>query len=54
MDKQAQNLYSLYNDKVLKREFLKNIIRKSIYEYYFAKNDKPKILAIEDLWVKNN
>lgn len=49
----AQALYSLYNDKVLKREFFKNIIRKSIYEYFFAKNDKEKVQAIETMWVKN-
>ena len=52
-EKTAQNLYSLYNDKELTREFLKNIIRKSIYEYYFAKNDKEKVKAIEEMWVKN-
>ena len=51
-DRAAQNLYSLYNDKKLVREFFKNIIRKSIYEYYFAKNDKEKIRAIEEMWVK--
>jgi hypothetical protein len=51
-EKTAQNLYSLYNDKVLKREFFKNIIRKSIYEYYFAKKDDEKIQAIEKMWVK--
>ena len=47
----AQNLYSLYNDKKLKRDFFKNIIRKSIYEYFFTKNDKVKISAIEKMWV---
>lgn len=51
-EKAAQNLYSLYNDKELKREFLKNILRKSIYEYYFLKQDKEKIQAIETMWVK--
>ena len=30
--KASQNLYSLYNDKELLHEFLKNVIRKSIYE----------------------
>lgn len=48
----AQNLYSLYNDKELTREFLKNIIRKSIYEYYFAQNNAEKVSAIEKMWVK--
>ncbi len=50
--KSAQNLYSLYNDKELKREFFKNIIRKSIYEYYFSKKDTGKIQAVEKMWVK--
>jgi hypothetical protein len=50
-NKIAQNLYSLYNDKNLKREFFKNIIRKSIYEYYFAQKDKVKVQAIEKMWV---
>lgn len=50
--KTAQNLYSLYNDKKLKREFFKNIVRKSIYEYFFAKKDVEKVQAIEDMWVK--
>ena len=51
-EKAAENLYSLYNDKELKREFFKNIIRKSIYEYYFARQNKEKIQAIENMWVK--
>lgn len=51
-EKTAQNLYSLYNDKELKRELFKNIIRKSIYEYYFANQDKEKVKAIEKMWVK--
>lgn len=51
-EKAAENLYSLYNDKELKREFFKNIIRKSIYEYYFAQQNKEKIQAIENMWVK--
>ena len=50
--KAAENLYSLYNDKELKREFFKNIIRKSIYEYYFARQNKEKVQAIENMWVK--
>ncbi len=50
--KSAENLYSLYNDKTLKRELFKNIIRKSIYEYYFAMQDKEKVQAIENMWVK--
>ena len=51
-EKAAENLFSLYNDKDLKREFFKNIIRKSIYEYYFAKQNKEKIQKIEAMWVK--
>ena len=51
-EKAAKNLYSLYNDKTLVHDFFKNILRKSIYEYYFAKNDKEKVKAIEEMWVK--
>lgn len=51
-EKAAQNLYSLYNDKTLKRDLFKNILRKSIYEYYFAQKDEEKIHAIEEMWVK--
>ncbi len=51
-EKEAQQLYFLYNDKELKRELFKNILRKSIYEYYYSKNDKEKIQAIEDMWVE--
>ena len=32
----AEKIYGLYFDEVLKKEFFKNIIRKSIYEYYFG------------------
>ena len=48
----AEKLFSLYNDKDLIREFFKNILRKSLYEYYFAKNDVNKIKKIEEMWVK--
>lgn len=51
-EKAAENLYSLYNDKTLKREFFKNILRKSIYEYFFAQKDDEKVKAIEEMWVK--
>lgn len=51
-NKTAQNLYSLYNDKTMLREFFKNIIRKSIYEYFFAKKDTKIVQAIEKMWVK--
>lgn len=49
----SKNLYLLYNDKVLLRDFFKNILRKSIYEYFFSKKDKEKIEKIENMWVKN-
>lgn len=49
----AQNLYSLYNNEKSFYEFLKNIVRKSIYEYYSTKGDKDKINYIENMWVKN-
>ena len=48
----AKNLYSLYNDKKLVREFFKNILRKSIYEFYYSKQDKKRVKAIEKMWVK--
>ena len=51
-EKAAQNLYSLYNDKKLIRELYKNILRKSVYEYYFAKEDKERVQKIESMWVK--
>ncbi len=51
-EKSAQNLYSLYNDKKLIRELFKNILRKSIYEYYFSLQNKERIKDIEDMWVK--
>ena len=51
-EKAAQNLYSLYNDKKLIRELFKNILRKSIYEYFYAKEDITRVKQIEDMWVK--
>ncbi len=48
----AKNLYSLYNDKELIREFFKNILRKSLYEYWFAQKDELRITEIEEMWVK--
>lgn len=47
----AENLYSLYNDKELIREFFKNILRKSLYEYFYAKKDEVKVQKIEEMWV---
>ena len=49
--KDAQNLYSLYNDEKLTKELFKNILRKSLYEYYFAKQDDKKVSQIENMWV---
>lgn len=50
-EESAQNLYSLYNDKKLIKEFFKNIVRKSIYEYYFSIKDEKRVKSIEDMWV---
>lgn len=63
----AARLLSLYYDKVLYLEFLRHIVRKSIYEYYFSlkfntEENQNKftleqldviISSIEDKWVKN-
>ncbi len=63
--KSAQDLYSLYFNENLKRELFKNILRKSIYEYYinlkfntdlndgkYTLRELDKIIAnLEDLWV---
>jgi len=61
----AQTIYNLYSDDYYKYELLKNIIRKSIYEYYFSlysSEDKKifdearldEIIAlIEEKWVSN-
>ncbi len=51
-DKIAEDLYSLYSDNTLIKEFYKNIIRKSLYEYYFAAKDEKRIKEIEKMWVK--
>ena len=66
-DTQAANILAIYNDKSVFEEILKNILRKSIYEYYFTlkynteeNNDKftlkeldAIIEKIEDKWVQN-
>lgn len=49
---EAENLYSVYNDETLIKELFKNILRKSLYEYYFAKKDEQKVKEIENMWVK--
>ncbi len=63
----AQRIYSLYFDEKAKDEFFTNIIRKSIYEYYFtlkyntelnngkfSLNELDYIIKlIESKWVKN-
>ena len=51
-EKTAKALYSLYKDENYKRELLKNIVRKSIYEYYTAQKDTEKVYEIEKMWVK--
>lgn len=54
----AENIYSLYFDERLKEEFLKNILRISIYQYYFNlkvlkdENAKKIVEDIEKMWVK--
>ena len=50
-EKAAEMLYSLHNDSELIKEMFKNILRKSLYEYYFAKKDDPKVKEIEVMWV---
>ena len=47
----AQNLFALYHDAKLIREFFKNILRKSLYEYYFSKKDEKAVKKIEEMWV---
>ena len=60
----AQNFYSLYCDKKYCLEFLKNIMRRSVYQYYvsleqsgteiFSKNIIDDIIKnIEKRWVQN-
>ena len=51
-EKQAKNLFGLYHDKNLIREMFKNIIRKSLYEYYYAAKNEKRVKEIEDMWVK--
>lgn len=47
----AKKLYSLYNKENLVRELLKNIVRKSIYEYCFMKQEHERVRQIEEMWV---
>ena len=49
--KMAENLFALYHDAQLIREFFKNILRKSLYEYYFSKKDEKAVKKIEEMWV---
>ena len=63
----AAKIFALYSDECMYREFLRNIIRKSIYEYYFSlkfntEENQNKftleqlddiISSIEGKWVKN-
>lgn len=64
---QAEKIYGLYLDENLSTEFLKNVLRRSIYEYYFALKYNTElndgkfslneldyiIKTIEDRWVQN-
>lgn len=50
--KESDILYTIYKNKDYKREFLKNILRKSLYEYYYSKNDSERVKSIEEIWVK--
>lgn len=50
--REAENLYNLYNDEHLIREMFKNIVRKSLYEYYYSQKNEARIKDIEDMWVK--
>ena len=66
-DAQAANILAIYNDKSVFEEILTNILRKSIYEYYFTlkynteENDNKFTLneldniitKIESKWVQN-
>jgi len=66
-NEQAELIYGLYNNEEMKREFFKNILRKSIYEYYFALKYNTElndgkfsineldyiIKIIESRWVQN-
>ena len=61
----AQKFYNLYNNETLKQEFFKNILKRSIYEFYvnlkfntelnngkYTLNELNRIIShIEDLWV---
>ena len=64
---EAQFIYSLYFDEYYVEEFYKNILKKSIYEYYFSlkfntEENQNKftldeldviISKIEEKWVEN-
>jgi len=49
----AQAIYNLYFDETHKTELFRNIIRKSIYEYYVARESAEIVAKIEQKWVKN-
>ena len=51
-EKIAKKLNDIYNDKILTKQLFKNIVRKSLYEYYFSKKDDSRIKKIEEMWVK--
>lgn len=63
----AELIFALYNNEEMKREFFKNILRRSIYEYYFSLKYNTElndgkfsineldyiIKMIENRWVQN-
>lgn len=57
---EAQLIYNLYNDNDMKIEFFKNIIRISVYQYYYRLKEQKmpeasKIVSeIERMWVSSN
>ena len=59
LNEEAHNIYNLYYDTNMKIEFFKNILRTSIYQYYFKlkkENEQQAsdiVSQIERMWVAN-
>lgn len=57
---EAKNIYNLYNDKNMMIEFFKNIIRISVYQYYYTQKAQniegasDMVSKIESMWVSTN
>lgn len=57
LKEEAENLYALYNDREMMIKFFKNIIRISIYQYFFSKKTQNTqgasqiVDEIEKMWV---